>query len=91
MSNLMMDLEYVRAYIDDLLVTTKGLFEDHLQKLEKVLNRLEDAGLKVNASKSFFAREGLEYLGYWISRDGIQPLTSKVEAIARICSSKEQT
>ena len=46
MSNLMMDLEYVRAYIDDLLVTTKGSFEDHLQKLERVLNRLEDAGLK---------------------------------------------
>ena len=84
MSNLMMDLEYVRAYIDDLLVTTKGSFEDHLQKLERVLNRLEDAGLKVNASKSFFARKGLEYLGYWISRDGIQPSTSKVEAIARI-------
>ncbi|WP_250537472.1 reverse transcriptase domain-containing protein, partial [Caballeronia sp. AZ10_KS36] len=81
MSNLMMDLEYVRAYIDDLLVTTKGSFEDHLQKLERVLNRLEDAGLKVNASKSFFAKEGLEYLGYWISRDGIQPLTAKVEAI----------
>jgi Reverse transcriptase (RNA-dependent DNA polymerase) len=76
MSNLMMDLEYVRAYIDDLLVTTKGSFEDHLQKLERVLNRLEDAGLKVNATKSFFAREGLEYLGYWISQDEIQPLIS---------------
>jgi Reverse transcriptase (RNA-dependent DNA polymerase) len=67
MFNLMMDLEYVRAYIDDLLVTTKGSSEDHLQKLKRVLNRLEDAGLKVNATKSFFAREGLEYLGYWIS------------------------
>jgi Reverse transcriptase (RNA-dependent DNA polymerase) len=81
MFNLMMDLEYVRAYIDDLLVTTKGSFEDQVQKLERVLNRLEDAGLNVNATKSFFAREGLEYLGYWISRDGIQPLTAKVEAI----------
>ena len=84
MSNLMLELEYVRAYIDDLLVTTKGSFEDHLQKLERVLARLEEAGLKVNANKSFFAREGLEYLGYWISREGIQPLSTKVEAIQRI-------
>jgi len=88
MSNLMLELEYVRAYIDDLLVTTKGSFADHLVKLEAVLAKLEEAGLKVNATKSFFAREGLEYLGYWISRDGIQPLTSKVEAIQRIAPPK---
>ena len=90
MSNLMLELEYVRAYIDDLLVTTKGSFEDHLQKLERVLARLEEAGLKVNANKSFFAKEGLEYLGYWISRDGIQPLTTKVEAIQRIAPPKNK-
>ena len=88
MSNLMLELEYVRAYIDDLLVTTKGSFTDHLVKLEAVLAKMEEAGLKVNATKSFFAREGLEYLGYWISRDGIQPLTSKVEAIQRIAPPK---
>jgi hypothetical protein len=65
-------------------VTTKGSFEDHLDKLEAVLIKLQGARLKVNANKSFFAREGLEYLGYWTSRDGIQPLTAKVEAIQRI-------
>jgi Reverse transcriptase (RNA-dependent DNA polymerase) len=84
MSNLMCELENVRAYIDDLLVTTKGSFEDHLDKLQAVLIRLQRAGLKVNANKSFSAREGLEYLGYWISREGVQPLTAKVEAIQRI-------
>jgi Reverse transcriptase (RNA-dependent DNA polymerase) len=57
MYNLMINLEYVRAYIDDLLVTTKGSFEDHLDKLKAVLIKLEQAGLKVNANKSFFARE----------------------------------
>ena len=53
MSNLMLELEYVRAYIDDLLVTTKGSFADHLVKLEAVLAKLEEAGLKVNATKSY--------------------------------------
>ena len=84
MSSLMRDLEYVRAYIDDLLVITKGSFQDHLDKLKVVLEKLRKAGLKVNAKKSFFAREELEYLGYWITRKGVQPTTQKVKAITAI-------
>lgn len=88
MSELMQDLEFVRVYLDDLLTLTKGTFEDHLEKLEEVLKRLKDVGLKVNAKKSFFACGELEYLGYWITRDGIQPLQNKVEAIHRIAAPK---
>jgi hypothetical protein len=55
MYNLMIKLEYIQAYIDDRLVTTKGSFEDHLDKLEAVLIKLQGARLKVNANKSFFA------------------------------------
>ena len=80
----MQDLEYVRAYIDDLLIITNGSLDDHLDKLKIVLGKLRNAGLKVNAKKSFFAREELEYLGYWITRKGIQPTTGKVKAITAI-------
>ena len=51
MNNLFDGLDYVRAYIDDLLVLTKGDFDDHLSKLERVFTRLQKAGLKVNAKK----------------------------------------
>ena len=88
MSELFFDLEYVRAYIDDLLTFTTGSFEDHLSKLDKVLNRLQKTGLKVNAGKSFFAKTELEYLGYWITRQGIQPLPKKVEAIRNLAPPK---
>ncbi len=47
MMDLMETLEYVQAYIDDLLCITRGTLEDHLYKLEEVLKRLRDAGLKV--------------------------------------------
>ena len=57
MGEFFFDLEHVRAYIDDLLIITKGSFNDHLHKLEQVLIRLTKAGLKVNASKSSFANE----------------------------------
>jgi RNase H-like domain found in reverse transcriptase/Reverse transcriptase (RNA-dependent DNA polymerase)/Integrase zinc binding domain len=88
MGTLMQDLEYVRAYIDDLLVITKGSFEDHLEKLSKVLDKLRLAGLKVNVKKSYFAKAELEYLGYWITRDGIKPTTKKVNAIMNLAPPK---
>ena len=84
MGTLMHDLEHVRAYIDDLLILTSGSYEDHLEKLSEVFRRIREAGLKVNANKSFFARGELEYLGYWITRKGIQPVTKKIDAIHNI-------
>jgi len=64
MMDLMASLEYVRAYIDDLLIITRGTLGDHIEKIEIVLARLRDAGLKVNAGKSFFCTHEIEYLGY---------------------------
>ena len=83
---LMHDLEFTRAYIDDLLIVSTGSFQDHLRKMEQVFARLQKAGLKVNASKSSFCSEELEYLGYWISRRGIRPLNKKVEAINNLAT-----
>jgi hypothetical protein len=50
MGNLMATLKYVRAYIDDLLVITKGRLDDHLYKLKQVFIQLRDAGLKINVT-----------------------------------------
>ncbi len=63
MSELMETLEYVRAYLDDLLCISKLSLEDHLEKLEEVLRRLRDTGLKVNAAKLTFCAFEMEYLG----------------------------
>ena len=84
MNELLEGLDFVRAYINDILCLTKGTFDDHLEKLERVFVRLQEAGLKVNAKKSFFAQAELEYLGYQITRAGIGPITKKVDAMMRI-------
>jgi hypothetical protein len=49
-----------------------------------VLARLSTAGMRVNISKSKFFVEQIEYLGYWITRQAIQPMRNKVEAILNI-------
>ena len=88
MSTLMEELEYVRVYLDDLLVISKGTYEDHLQKLKKVLTKLMEAGLKVNLPKSHLAQTETEYLGYHISRDGIKPQHKKIQGILNLQAPK---
>jgi hypothetical protein len=84
MSELMEPLEYVKAYLDDLLCISKLSFEDHLEKLEEVLRRIHNAGLKVNAAKLTFCALEIEYLGYVLTRDSIKPQSNKVQAILAI-------
>jgi hypothetical protein len=84
MSELMETLEYVQAYLDDLLCISGSSLEDHLKKLEEVLRCLRDAGLKVNTEKSSFCTLEIEYLGYILTRDGIKPQSNKVHAILAI-------
>jgi hypothetical protein len=81
MYDLMQHLDFVRTYLDDLLVISSGTLDDHLEKMEVVFNLLSDKGLRVNAEKSTFCAEEIEYLGYWISKSGIKPIPKKVEAI----------
>ena len=81
MSDLMATLEFVRTYLDDLLIITKGSLEDHLEKLSVVLTRLQEAGLRINADKSNFCTLETEYLGYILTRDGIKPQPNKVQAM----------
>ncbi len=63
MLELIESLEYVQAYLDDLLCISKLSLEDHLEKIEEVLMQLCNAGLKVNAAKSTFCALEIEYLG----------------------------
>ena len=90
MMDLLGDLEYTRSYIDDILITSSGSFEDHLEKLKEVLTHLEKAGFRANVRKCFFGESQLEYLGYHLTRKGIQPQPKKVEAILRLSPPKNK-
>jgi hypothetical protein len=37
--------------------------------------------MRINAKKSYFGRGEIEYLGYWVTGNGIQPLPTKVDAM----------
>ena len=62
MMELLESLEYVQAYIDDLLCISRNSLKNHLEKLKEVLRRLRNTSLKVNAGKSTFCTLEIEYL-----------------------------
>ena len=57
MNELFADFEYVRAYIDDLLCISNGTYEDHLVKLDKILDKMKKAGFKGTAKNPSFVKK----------------------------------
>ena len=91
MENLLRDLlEEIEVYIDDILVTNHD-WKSHLILLDKVLARLEDAGVSVNPLKCEWAVQETDFLGHWMTSSGIKPWKKKVDAIIRMERQQSQT
>ncbi|GBG84562.1 hypothetical protein CBR_g38844 [Chara braunii] len=71
---------FVLVYLDDILVYSWTL-EDHLGHLRRVLETLCRAKYKANREKCEFVRQELEYLGHFVTPEGISPLSDKIQAI----------
>ena len=84
MNDLFHGFEFIRVYIDDLLILTKVDWTDHIQKLELTLNKMKEKVLKCNIEISFFGKTKMEYLGFWVTRDGVKPINRKIEAITNM-------
>ena len=54
MNDLFYGFEFIRAYIDYLLILTKVYWKYHVQKLELTSNKLKESGLKFSIENSFF-------------------------------------
>ena len=80
MEQVLQGIEGVLVFLDDILVTGKSE-EEHLKRLDLVLTRLEEHGLRLNVSKCAFLQQQVEYLGHLIDADGLHPTESKVAAI----------
>ena len=68
------------CYIDDILVDG-GSQEEHDQRLDIVLDRLNRTGSRLKEEKFTFNTSEVEYLGHLISEKGLRPLESKYGAI----------
>jgi hypothetical protein len=80
MENLLKGIPCVIVCLDDILVTGKNR-QEHLVRLEQVLQKLELAGVKIKREKCIFMADKVIYLGHWTNTRGIQPTEEKVQAI----------
>ncbi|GBG64568.1 hypothetical protein CBR_g45262 [Chara braunii] len=75
------DLHAYIAKIDREFKTQRRSLDEHVEHLRTVLERLQQAKYKVNRDKCEFARRELEYLGHYVTPQGIRPLVDKIKAI----------
>ena len=90
MNDLFHGFEFIRGYIDNLLILIKGYRKDHIQKLELTFNKLKVKGLKCNTEKSFFGQTKMEYLGFWVTCDGIKPIDINTKSITNMAPPTSQ-
>ena len=74
------DLPNVETYLDDILVATES-WEEHIQSLRQLLNRLELHGLNAKPSKCLLGFCSLEYLGHVVGNNVFHPVEDKVKSI----------
>jgi hypothetical protein len=72
--------QFLLVYFDDLLIHSSD-FEEHLQHLDRVLQRLEETGLKLNLGKCQLLQSEVSYLGHTISSQGISCQEEKVQVV----------
>lgn len=68
------------VYIDDILVASQS-FDEHMHHLQLVFERLRQAGLRLKPKKCSFLRKRVPYLGFVISKYGIQVDPSKTDKV----------
>ena len=68
------------VYMDDVLVHT-ATFEEHLDALQSVFERIDAFGLRFKAKKCFIAADEVKFLGHIVGKDGVKADPGKTKAI----------
>ena len=67
-------------YLDDVIVMGRT-FEEELERLKEVFERLARAGLKLKPKKCFLFQKRVSYLGHVVTDEGIAADPEKVEQV----------
>ena len=84
MNELFHIFEFICVYIDDLLIFKKGYWKDYAKILELMLNQMKEKGLKYSIKNSFFQHKEMEYLGFWVTCNGVKPTNRKMQYTTNI-------
>lgn len=80
----------ISRFIDDLFIASKT-FEEHMNALRWLFERLMKAGLTVKLEKCEFFQTSIRFLGFILSADGITPDPEKLSVIANFEEPKNKS
>lgn len=72
--------DYAAAYLDDIIIFSQS-WEEHLEQLREVLNRIKAAGLTIRPDKCALSKPETQHLGFVLGHGVIRPQVGKVEAV----------
>ena len=72
MENIFRDITDAEIYMDDIGAFCHS-WDDHLQLLHSILTKLQDNGFTVNPLKCEWAVSETDWLGYWLTPNGLKP------------------
>ena len=76
------------AFLDDILIATKGRLKEHEETLDIILDRLNKEGLAISLQKCEFGKQQIEWLGFKITPHGVTQLITKTEALQKLDTPK---
>ena len=77
-----LQMSHCLVYMDDVIIMGRS-FQEHLSNLQKVFERVREAGLTVKPTKCMFFQTEVFYLGHLISREGVSTDPAKIDKAAR--------
>lgn len=80
MDRLLNDLEFARTYVDDIIIASMT-FDEHLNHLSTVLQRLQDIGIRLEPTKAFVGFPSVQLLGQRVDALGLSTPEEKLAAI----------
>src|SRR5205085_10365440 len=73
--------KFVAVYLDDIIIYSKGSFEQHVDYIRQVFESMRKASLKIKLKKCHFCLPNIHFLGHVVGRDGIKPDSEKIDKV----------
>ena len=73
--------EILLIYLDDLIVFSDADYDEHFRRLQVVMQKLIQAGLKLKPSKCQLLQQEVLFLGHLVGKEGIKPNPALIEKV----------